>query len=397
MRANCLSKRLVTQFALKLFVVAFTLLLGRLQTECNAEEVPFTVEEIRTISLDDGNYHGWPTLIRRSNGELLVVCSGGRESHICPFGRVDLIRSFDNGETWTFSRTILDGPSDDRDAGLLETSKGTLLVTTFTSLAYQPILNKAVLSRDTSKPTMSSDQLTRWQAAHGRIADGQHAGHLGCWMIRSEDGGQNWSAAVRVPVNSPHGPINLTDGRLFYAGVKLWSPDREVGICMSEDDGRTWSWLADLPVRKGDAKKNYHELHAVEAANGRLIVHIRNHNTANSRETLQTHSDDGGKTWVEPYSIGAWGLPSHLLRLSDGRLLMTYGHRRAPLGNQARVSNDNGDTWSEPIVFHADATSGDLGYPSTIEISAGQLVTVWYERMADSHKAKLRMAKWSLN
>ena len=34
--------------------------------------------------------------------------------------------------------------------------------------------------------------------------------------------------------------------------------------------------------------------------------------------------------------MGVWGLPSHLLRLRDGRLLMTYGYRRAPFGNQAR-------------------------------------------------------------
>ena len=30
---------------------------------------------------------------------------------------------------------------------------------------------------------------------------------------------------------------------------------------------------------------------------------------------------------------------------------MTYGHRRAPLGNQARVSSDEGRTWSEPMIL----------------------------------------------
>jgi sialidase-1 len=54
------------------------------------------------ISLDHDNYHGWPTVTRRANGELLVACSGGRETHVCPFGRVDLIRSNDDGRTWTW-------------------------------------------------------------------------------------------------------------------------------------------------------------------------------------------------------------------------------------------------------------------------------------------------------
>ena len=44
-------------------------------------------------------------------------------------------------------------------------------------------------------------------------------------------------------------------------------------------------------------------------------------------------SNDGGRTWSIPRPIGVWGLPSHLLRLRNGRILMTYGYRRAPCGN----------------------------------------------------------------
>lgn len=356
----------------------------------------YQVSDIKTISLQSDRYHGWPTLTRRKNGELLVVCSGGRETHVCPFGRVELIRSFESGETWTYARTILDGPIDDRDAGILETPKGSLLVTTFTSLAYEPGLHKAEADAEQGKPTMPAEKLARWQAVHRRLPAGEHQQHLGCWMLRSEDGGLNWSPAYRVPLNSPHGPTNLADGRQFYAGVALWENGRKVGTSFSEDDGKTWSPLAELPVRDGDDASNYHELHAVEAADGRLIVQIRNHNTANKGETLQTHSMDGGKTWADPYAIGVWGLPSHLLRLSDDRLLMTYGYRRDPLGNQARISSDNGQTWSAPMIIYGEATSGDLGYPSTVEISPGKLVTVWYEKLKDSSFAQLRMADWQL-
>src|SRR5688572_3378103 len=66
------------------------------------------VEEIRTISLRAENYHGWPTLARRKNGELLVTCSGGREAHVCPFGRVELIRSTDGGEHWSWPQVVMD-------------------------------------------------------------------------------------------------------------------------------------------------------------------------------------------------------------------------------------------------------------------------------------------------
>jgi sialidase-1 len=95
-----------------------------------------------------------------------------------------------------------------------------------------------------------------------------------------------------------------------------------------------------------------------------------------------------------PHSINVWGLPSHLLRLRDGRLVMTYGYRRAPFGIQARTSADRGLTWSDPIALTADAANGDLGYPSTVELAGGELFTVWYEKMAASPNAVLRSSRW---
>ena len=122
----------------------------------------------------------------------------------------------------------------------------------------------------------------------------------------------------------------------------------------------------------------------MEAADGGIIAHIRNHNKTNEKETLQSESLDGGKTWSMPHSIGVWGYPSHLLRLGDGRLLMSYGHRRGPVGNQARVSEDHGRTWSAAMNISSDGTSTDLGYPSTVELGDGSLLTVWYELIKSS-------------
>ena len=53
------------------------------------------ITDTRVISLRPNHYHGWSTLARRKDGELLLVCSGGRESHVCPFGQVELMRSKD--------------------------------------------------------------------------------------------------------------------------------------------------------------------------------------------------------------------------------------------------------------------------------------------------------------
>lgn len=352
--------------------------------------------DTRVISHEPQYYCGWPTTARRKSGELFVAWSGGREGHICPFGRVDMMVSRDDGTTWQWPQTLIDGPSDDRDAGVMETARGSLLVSTFTSLAYEPGLNKAINKEPGASGAWQPDRLNRWQLAHNRLNAEQRQKELGEWMIRSTDGGVTWSARYPTIVNSPHGPTQLSDGRLLYVGKELWTKERRIGVCESNDDGQTWKWLAEIPTRPGDSKVIYHELHAIETADSRIVAHIRNENKTDYGETLQTESIDGGKTWSTPHTIGVWGLPSFLTRLRDGRLLMSYGHRRAPLGNQARVSHDNGRTWSEPLIISGDGAKGDLGYPSTVELADGSLLTVWYEQMRESTQAVLRQARWSI-
>ena len=357
--------------------------------------------EVKVISQQPEYYHGWPTVVRRSNGELWLSWSGGRESHVCPFGQVHAMTSRDEGKSWTFPRVLLDSATDDRDSGVLETAKGTLLVTTFTSLAYEDSFKKATaMAEHTEKgwvsKAMAPERFAKWKAAHERLNDEERKAELGEWVIRSTDGGKSWSNRIPTVVNSPHGPIQLKDGRLLYAGKQLWTGDKKVGVAESKDDGLTWQWLAEIPSRKGDdAVHSYHELHCVEANDGTIIAQIRNHNAENKGWTLQTESADAGKTWSEPHPI-CYGLPSHLLKLRDGRLVMTYGHRRAPFGNQARVSTDNGKTWGAEIIISGDGKGGDLGYPSTVELADGTLLTVWYESMKEPKLAVLRQATWRL-
>jgi len=342
--------------------------------------------ETRVISHQPHYYHGWPTLARRRSGELVLAWSGRRQAHVCPFGSVEMMRSRDDGASWTFPQTVHDSPIDDRDAGALETAAGTLLITSFTSLAYAPQVAPG--------GGKAADAL--WLGAHHRLpSDEARQARLGTWLFRSTDDAASFSAPIDTIVNSPHGPCQLADGRLLYAGKQLWAKERRIGLSVSDDDGLSWHWLAEIPTRPGDHFAEYHELHAVECPGGKIVAHIRNHNKADHHETLQTSSDDGGKTWAVPHPIGVWGLPSHLVLLADGRLLMTYGHRRQPFGNQARLSDDLGETWSDPIILSADGAGGDLGYPSTVQLADASLLTVWYERLPSSPLAQLRQARWT--
>ena len=48
------------------------------------------------------------------------------------------------------------------------------------------------------------------------------------------------------------------------------------------------------------------------------------------------------------------------------------------------------------MILSCDGSGGDLGYPSTVELADGTLLTVWYETMQGSPLAVLRQAKWKL-
>lgn len=365
------------------FLIAILFLTNAL----HSAEPQVKVGETKIISQQPHFYHGWPTLARRANGDLIVVYSGGREFHVCPYGRQEMITSRDNGQTWTLPRVLADSAIDDRDSGVIETSRGTLIATMFNSFAYQIHMNapERLLNETFGKETPA--MLKRWHTMDDATTQAQKEAENGCWMTRSTDGGVNWSPRYRVPGYSPHGPINLLDGRLFYAT----SNGKKAIAYVSEDDGLTWKSLSEMPVRAG-------ELHAVQANDGTIIVQVRDKlviDKKTQQNTSQIISTDGGKTWTEKQKV-ADGFPSHLIRLRDGTLVMTYTWRQEPFGIRGKFSIDHGRHWSEEFILSDDAANWDLGYPSSAELADGELLTVWYETPKDAHKTVLMQARWTL-
>lgn len=156
----------------------------RIAASAAAEPPPFKRLETRVISQQPQFYHGWATVARRSDGELWVTCSGGREAHLCPFGQVVAMTSRDDGASWSAPRVLLDTASDDRDSGVLETAKGTLLVTTFTSHGWAWELEKAEKAAK-----WPAEKIARWQAVRDRFrTPEQRFAQSGQWVIRTDLG-----------------------------------------------------------------------------------------------------------------------------------------------------------------------------------------------------------------
>jgi len=340
-----------------------------------------------------GKYVGWPTMARDpKSGRIFVVFSGDRVGHVCPYGKVMLITSDDDGQSWSESKIIANGPLDDRDAGVLVTSKGTVLINWFTSVAFRGFCAE--------KFPEECEQLT----------DEVVGDELGNWMLGSNDNGESFTGD-KIPtfINSPHGPCELQDGSLFYIGALIDDRNARIGsksaafsegrqgIARSFDDGKSWVVTADeLPVVEGQKRSDYHEFHAVQAENGTIIVQIRNHTPnppINNFTTWQMESTDNGESWTTPHKICLGG-PSHLLKLNDGRLVMSYSYRNEPWSNLCRVSEDHGETWSPPFVFGPSEPCRDMGYPSSIQLESGEMLSLWYEQ-TDWKKSELRLARWS--
>jgi len=64
--------------------------------------------------------------------------------------------------------------------------------------------------------------------------------------------------------------------------------------------------------------------------------------------------------------------------MKDGRLVCAYGYRAEPYGIRAKVSTNDGESWSAEIRLRDDGLNWDLGYPRMVQRPDGKLVTAYY-------------------
>lgn len=333
--------------------------------------------------LEPNRYLGWPTIAKTKEGDLLIVYSGDRDSHVCPWGKTHLIRSNDNGTTWSKPEEVNNSPLDDRDAGIIQTAQGTIIVSWFTSLAYANPAWKWAYQK--------------YNRVAQKIPDFLKKDWLGNWVRRSEDGGKTWEAPVRTHVTAPHGPIQLKDGRLLYLGTGLWNGVHSVVAEESNDDGKTWQIISAVP-RFEDKSAGFSEPHVVELKSGKLLAMIRYEPKDNKGSYLmQTESHDGGKSWSKPFQTPMWGYPPHLIELNNGWVLVVYGHRREKYSERACISRDDGKTWDiENEIILAEAFNGDLGYPSSIQMDDGSILTSYYQQDQRNEPTSIFTTHWKL-
>lgn len=228
------------------------------------------------------------------------------------------------------------------------------------------------------------------------------------WVSRSTDGGKTWSrsASVTLPPELdyliPFGDVITVAGKTlaapFYHEQRDWSapPDpkrKRRGtsyLLFSNDDGLTWG---DAVVIAPD---DYNETAVLRLAPDRWLAAAR---TFRDGHLDLFVSKDEGLTWTKSAALTLPSHhPAHLLRLADGRILLTYGIReRHHQGIGIRVSEDQGESWKAPTrLVNLEGTT-DGGYPSTVQLSDGSLVTAYYSNGIPQHRRyHMGVVRWKL-
>ncbi|MBP3362013.1 MAG: exo-alpha-sialidase [Clostridia bacterium] len=346
------------------------------------------------------NYYAWPTVTRLPDGTLAALASGFRLEHLCPFGKVILCRSRDEGESWSEPSVIIDTPLDDRDSGIAVFGNNNVIVTSFNNtVAFQ----RKYLGQ-------------KLHGARGRLAgsyldsiDAQkcESKYLGSTYKISKDGGYTFGELKRAPVTSPHGPCELPDKSLLYVGSVYGDTDAVCQIrCYTLNEMGDFEYLSSIEDVGGkEGALLSCEPHALALPNGKIIVHIRMQNKAGPAgegekpvfTIYQSESYDRGKTFTTPHSIGLQsGAPAHLMRHSSGVLISSYGYREEPFGQRVMLSRDDGETWDTDYILREDGPSFDLGYPSTVELKNGALLTVYYQQEAGRNNCVIMQSIWNL-
>ena len=328
-------------------------------------------------------YCAWPAIVRNRRGEIVVsFCSS--DEHLGPQGKLLAMHSPDEGGTWQSPVVIRDSVLDDRDVGLTALRDGRILAH-IRSMRHTRERYES-LAPDSYEPEV----LDAWIRRVERPDYAAARGLAGEWVSVSADHGRSWTEAARGPT-SVHGGIELSSGEILVATPPPGAPPGKDYIGVFRTDSRLAGWQCIARVESAAVPdRHFGEPHLVELPTGRLVMMIRStaepYDDEHPRNVLWiTYSEDGGESWAAMEPTSLWGFPPHLLLLPDGRVVCTYGHRRPPYGQRACVSPD-GMTWDRAgeVVLREDAQCGDLGYPASIALRSGRILTVYYQPPAAS-------------
>ncbi len=337
-----------------------------------AGEPPRVVQQVKVYS-EPGRFAGWPANhgIWSWGDEILVGFSrgydkdNGADYHIDADRPEDflLARSKDGGATWSIEQPNPPGAM----VGTPGMRHGAMPPG---SAAERPSpLREAI---DFTHPHFAL-------AIHMK----DHQGGASCFYY-AHDRGKSWRGPFGLPLFGQQGVMGRTDylveGRhtclLFLSATKSDGTEGRPFSARTSDGGITWQFLSFI----GPEPRGYAVMPAtVRVSATDLVTTVRLRDFP--RRWIDAFvSHDDGRSWSylsTPAPDIGQGNPPSLVRLADGRLCLTYGYRAPPFAIHARLSSDQGKTWTDPFILRGNGGSQDIGYPRSVVRSDGKVVTVY--------------------
>lgn len=230
------------------------------------------------------------------------------------------------------------------------------------------------------------------------------------WVSCSGDGGKKWKvhkdafpvAAIGFTEYIPFGDIlEAHDGSLRVMAYNQ-SNDKAVNTASmfsSSDNGKTWKWLSQMSDGKNTSafSKGHNETAPFHVGKGKWIAAARRWKAGQAMDLFI--SNDDGKTWTLESPLTEENQhPGHITRLNDGNLLLTFGNRiQGAFGVGIKMSKDNGQTWGKTRLLINDLTSSDCGYPASVQLKDGSVMTVFYAKgNATHHRYHMGTIIWKI-
>jgi hypothetical protein len=349
-----------------------------------AQTRPQVIKHV-TVFQEAGRFAGWPA----NHGawswgdEILVGFEVGyfhrisKDEHAIDYDRPAehvVARSLDGGETWHLEKPEgLRPPPGEFVAGVPTGTDGKALTNCPGGIDFA------------DPDFILTARMTSVDAGQSRFYTSPDRGHHWDGPYKLPDFGQTGIAArTDYLINGPH------DLTMFLTAAKRNRLEGRVICVRTRDGAKTWEfesfvcpeprWKMDYAIMPS----------SVRLTDGTILTAIR----YNHRNDLYVSHDDG-KSWkflTRP--VPKVENPPSLIQLKDGRLAITYGHRFKPFGIRARLSGDQGKTWSKEIVLRKDGGCWDLGYPRTVQRPDGKLVTIYYYNENENRERFIGATIW---
>ncbi|MFM1550240.1 MAG: sialidase family protein [Lentisphaeria bacterium] len=334
-----------------------------------------------------------PSAVQLADGSLLLTAFRCRQPGVRPLDEVVVFaRSTDDGHTWTDFEEHPDVLPREPFVSVLD--DGTLLLTVH--------IHPASLQAQSD--------------------------HVQSWIYRSTDNGRTWQGQHVMPdvyppatwIHSSRNALQLRDGSVIF-GIS-GDQGRLDLIYRSKDRGLTWRCktidVAGKPAEYSDPlfAETVFWLHR----SGRILALARvsdkqwplDQQPRTGGDSDQTErltvlaSDDDGRSFHVAADLGTYGMMyPHLLRLADGRLLLTYTVRALdpPLGVRAVIGEETADSiafdFDADIIVIDDQTPDGLssggGFGATLQLADGALLTP-YSWRNEANETRVDAIRWKL-